>query len=146
MTKMRLTIRQMCDEFDVTARTLRFYEAKELLCPEREGQKRLFTKRDHGRMKLILRGKRFGFSLEEIRQLLDFYYVDDSQEFQITRTLEIANLRLSDMECRRDELSAAIDELKSQIAEGEKFLCDINKKLARKKTVQADQNCKIRTP
>ena len=59
----------MCDAFDVTPRTLRFYEAKELLFPERDGQKRLFTKRDRARLKLILRGKRFGFKLEEIRQL-----------------------------------------------------------------------------
>ena len=66
-----LNIREMCEAFDVTPRTLRFYEAKELLFPVREGQKRLFTKRDRARLKLILRGKRFGFSLEEIRQLLD---------------------------------------------------------------------------
>ena len=61
-----MTIRQMCDAYDVTPRTLRFYEAKELLFPERLGQKRLFTKRDRARLKLIIRGKRFGFSLEEI--------------------------------------------------------------------------------
>mgnify|MGYP003631215596 CR=1 FL=1 len=70
-----MTIRQMCDAFDVTPRTLRFYEAKELIFPIREGQKRLFTKRDRARLKLILRGKRFGFSLEEIRQLLDLYHM-----------------------------------------------------------------------
>ena len=70
MTDELMTIRQMCDAFEVTARTLRFYEAKELIAPIREGQKRLFTKRDRARLKLILRGKRFGFSLEEIRQLL----------------------------------------------------------------------------
>ncbi len=125
MTEMRLTIRQMCDEFDVTARTLRFYEAKELLCPERIGQKRLFTKRDHGRMKLIVRGKRFGFSLEEIRQLLELYYLGDSQRLQITRTLEIARNRLCDMETRRDELNTAIQDLKSQISEGGQFLADL---------------------
>ena len=70
MPDSRLTIRQMCDLFGVTPRTLRFYEAKELLFPERIGQKRLFTRRDQARMKLILRGKRYGFSLEDIRQLL----------------------------------------------------------------------------
>ena len=69
-----MTIREMCDAFDVTPRTLRFYESKELLFPERDGQKRLFTRRDRARLKLILRGKRFGFSLEEIRQLLDLYH------------------------------------------------------------------------
>ena len=74
-----MNIREMCAEFYVTPRTLRFYEAKELLFPVREGQRRLFTKRDRARLKLILRGKRFGFSLEEIRQLLDLYHMDDSQ-------------------------------------------------------------------
>ena len=77
MTADTLTIRQMCDAFEVTPRTLRFYEAKELLFPLREGQKRLFTKSDRARLKLILRGKRFGFSLEEIRQLLDLYDLND---------------------------------------------------------------------
>jgi len=72
-----MTIRQMCDAFNVTARTLRFYEAKELISPIRQGQKRLFTKRDRARLKLILRGKKFGFSLEDIRQLLEMYYMED---------------------------------------------------------------------
>ncbi|MGB1033889.1 MAG: MerR family transcriptional regulator, partial [Primorskyibacter sp.] len=76
----------MCDAFDVTPRTLRFYESKELLFPQREGQKRLFTKRDQARLKLILRGKRFGFSLEEIRQLLDLYHIGDQQHTQMLRT------------------------------------------------------------
>ncbi|MCG6903373.1 MAG: MerR family transcriptional regulator, partial [Rhodobacter sp.] len=67
MNEPLMTIREMCAEFEVTPRTLRFYESKELLSPIREGQRRLFTKRDRGRLKLILRGKRFGFSLEEIR-------------------------------------------------------------------------------
>ena len=66
-----MSIRDMFATFDVTPRTLRFYESKELLFPVRDGQRRLFTKRDRARLKLILRGKRFGFSLEEIRQLLD---------------------------------------------------------------------------
>ncbi len=122
MTDSRLTIRQMCDLFDVTPRTLRFYEAKELLCPDRVGQKRLFTKRDQARMKLILRGKRFGFSLEDIRQLLELYYVGDGLYLQISRTMEIANERLADMENRRDELCNAIEDLKSQISQGEEIL------------------------
>jgi hypothetical protein len=62
MTDHEMTIREMCDAFDVTPRTLRFYESKELLFPRRDGQKRLFTRRDRARLKLILRGKRFGFS------------------------------------------------------------------------------------
>ncbi|GAA5070494.1 MerR family DNA-binding transcriptional regulator [Roseibacterium beibuensis] len=115
MTQETMTIREMCDAFDVTPRTLRFYESKELLFPIREGQKRLFTRRDRARLKLILRGKRFGFSLEEIRQLLDLYYVGDQQTTQLSRTLDIAQDRLSDMERQRAELDDAIDELKSQM-------------------------------
>ena len=130
MPDSRLTIRQMCDLFGVTPRTLRFYEAKELLFPERIGQKRLFTKRDQARMKLILRGKRYGFSLEDIRQLLELYYVGDGQYLQISRTLEIANEKLADMLRRRDELNIAIAELESQIKEGELILEDIKKQRA----------------
>ncbi len=119
MTEETLTIREMCDAFGVTPRTLRFYEAKELLFPHREGQKRLFTKRDRARLKLILRGKRFGFSLEEIRQLLDLYHVGDQQLTQLTRTVEIGRDRLADMERQREELTEAIEDLKEQLQWGE---------------------------
>ncbi len=115
MTPETMTIRQMCDTFDVTPRTLRFYESKELLHPIREGQRRLFTRRDSARLKLILRGKRFGFSLEEIRQLLDLYYVGDSQETQLVSTLSIARARLADMETKRAELDEAIEDLRNQM-------------------------------
>lgn len=121
-----MTIREMCDAYDVTPRTLRFYEAKELLFPIREGQKRLFTKRDRARLKLILRGKRFGFSLEEIRQLLDLYHMGDQQQTQIAKTYEIAQQRLSDMEAQRDELTQAIDELREQMRWGEKMLASMD--------------------
>ncbi|GGE19775.1 transcriptional regulator, MerR family [Gemmobacter megaterium] len=113
-----LTIREMCEAFDVTPRTLRFYESKELLFPLRDGQKRLFTRRDRGRLKLILRGKRFGFALEEIRQLLDLYDRGDQQEQQLTRTYQIARERLAQMEQQRDELNEAIAELKNQLEWG----------------------------
>lgn len=125
MSDELMTIRQMCDGFDVTARTLRFYEAKELLFPYRDGQKRLFDKRDRARLKLILRGKRFGFSLEEIRQLLDLYDADDSQKTQLARTCEIAEERLSDMIRRRAELDAAITDLKEQLANGKARLAEL---------------------
>ncbi|WP_039018234.1 MerR family transcriptional regulator [Halocynthiibacter namhaensis] len=112
----------MCDAFDVTPRTLRFYEAKELLFPIRDGQKRLFTRRDGARLKLILRGKRFGFSLEEIRQLLDLYNIGDQQETQLTKTIEVGHVRLDAMISQRDELNQAIDDLRDQLAWGEKQL------------------------
>ncbi|MEM6825236.1 MAG: MerR family DNA-binding transcriptional regulator [Pseudomonadota bacterium] len=118
MSDEYLTIREMCDLYDVTPRTLRFYEAKELLFPQREGQKRLFTRSDQARLKLILRGKRFGFSLEEIRQLLNLYDRGDQQLTQFERTYEIGLERLSDMERRRDDLNEAISDLKDQLRWG----------------------------
>lgn len=119
-----MTIREMCDAFDVTPRTLRFYEAKELLFPIREGQKRLFTRRDRARLKLILRGKRFGFSLEDIRQLLDLYNMGDQQKTQLAETLKLARQRLDEMQRQRDELGQAIAELSEQIAWGDQQLAD----------------------
>jgi DNA-binding transcriptional MerR regulator len=110
-----MTIREMCDAYEVTPRTLRFYEAKELLAPIRQGQKRLFTRRDRARLTLILRGKRYGFPLEQIRQLLDLYSVDDQQYSQMVRTHELASRRLADMIRQRDELNAAIGDLRTQI-------------------------------
>ncbi|MBN2739584.1 MAG: MerR family DNA-binding transcriptional regulator [Rhodobacteraceae bacterium] len=117
-----LTIREMCDAFNVTPRTLRFYESKELLFPIREGQKRLFTRRDRARLKLILRGKRFGFSLEDIRQLLDLYEMGDQQKTQLHETIKIAQQRMSEMSRQRDELGQAISELAEQIGWAEKQL------------------------
>lgn len=122
MTQKTMTIREMCEAFDVTPRTLRFYEAKELIFPIRDGQKRLFTKRDRARLKLILRGKRFGFALEEIRQLLDLYHMGDSQQTQLQRTYELAERHLADMEAQRAELDEAIGELKEQMAWGAREL------------------------
>ena len=119
-----MTIREMCDAFDVTPRTLRFYESKELLFPHRVGQKRLFTRRDRARLKLILRGKRFGFSLEEIRQLLDLYDPQNQNVAQISKTIDIARHHLADMTQRRDELNEAIDELSAQIRLGEQYLAN----------------------
>ena len=122
-----MTIRAMCDTFDVTPRTLRFYEQKELLFPQRDGTRRLFTRRDRARLTLILRGKRFGFSLEEIRQLLDMYDRNGTQEPQLQRTYEIALQRLSQMEAQRAELDVAISDLKDQLAWGDEMLASFRK-------------------
>ncbi|WP_111735560.1 MerR family transcriptional regulator [Roseovarius amoyensis] len=120
-----MTIREMCDTFGVTPRTLRFYESKELLFPRREGQKRLFTRRDRARLKLILRGKRFGFSLEDIRQLLDLYAKGDEQLTQLTRTYDLARTRLQGLERQRDDLNAAIADLRKQLSWGERMIASI---------------------
>ena len=125
MNDRMMTIREMCEAFDVTPRTLRFYEAKELLFPIREGQKRLFTQRDRARLKLILRGKRFGFSLEEIRQLLDLYRRGDEQVLQLEKTYELAQARMADLVRQRDELTAAIDDLAEQMKWGERMIASM---------------------
>lgn len=123
-----LSIREMCDAFEVTPRTLRFYEAKELLSPLRRGTARLYSYRDRARLKLILRGKRFGFSLEDIRQLLDMYDREGrQQEAQLRRTYEVAAERLAQMERQRAELDEAIVELKDQMAWGASVLAAFRK-------------------
>ncbi|MEO0356849.1 MAG: MerR family DNA-binding transcriptional regulator [Pseudomonadota bacterium] len=126
MTEDQLTIREMCDHFDVTPRTLRFYEAKELLFPDRDGTKRLFTRRDQARLKLILQGKRFGFSLEDIRQLLNLYDIDDAQTTQLRETYVVAQDRLAAMVRQRDELTEAIEDLKAQLKWGEEVLASMD--------------------
>ena len=120
-----MTIREMCDAFDVTPRTLRFYESKELLFPIRKGTKRLFTRRDRARLKLILRGKRFGFSLEDIRQLLNLYDAGDQQLTQLTQTYALAEERLAEMIRQREELDEAIAELQEQLKWGADMIASL---------------------
>lgn len=110
-----MTIREMCDAYEVTPRTLRFYEAKELLTPIRVGTRRLFTRRDRARLALILRGKRFGFSLEDIRQTLDLYDRDGGLTAQRQKAYELGVKRLAEMEAQRAELDVAIAELKAEL-------------------------------
>ncbi len=118
MTETYMTIRELCDMFDVTPRTLRFYESKELLFPERRGTRRLFTRRDRARLKLILKGKRFGFSLEEIRQVLDLYDPDRQNMPQMQMAYELGQQHLADLEQRRQELDEIIVDLKAQLELG----------------------------
>lgn len=118
MADETMTIRAMCEAFDVTARTLRFYESKELLFPIRKGAQRLFTRTDRARLTLILRGKRFGFSLEDIRQILAMYNRNGSNEAQLSRAYELAQARLQQMEAQRAELDVAIAELKVELVAG----------------------------
>lgn len=116
-----MTIREMCQAFDVTARTLRFYEQKELLFPTRIGQKRLYGRRDRARLKLILKGKRFGVSLEDIRQLLDTYDREGA-EAQVQKSYEMAKARLKALEAEREGIDATIRALKEQMAWGAELL------------------------
>lgn len=115
MTEQTYSIGEMCAEFDVTPRTLRFYEQRELLTPVREGQRRIFTNRDRARLKLILRGKRFGFSLETIRQWLELYNMGDGQMTQLTLWIEHARAQMDTLRDQRDELEDAMRELQELI-------------------------------
>ena len=117
-----LTIREMCLAFDVTPRALRFYESRELLTPLRRGQHRLFDRRDRGRLKLILMGKRFGFSLEEIRQLLELYVPGQSNRAQIAATIATARGHLAAMRQQHDELAVTMHDLQARINEAEAML------------------------
>jgi DNA-binding transcriptional MerR regulator len=116
------TIRQMCEKFDVTPRTLRFYEAKELLFPIRAGTRRLFTRRDRARMTLISRSKRFGFSLEDIRQILDVYDRTRDEHAQISAALVLAVERLTTMEMEHADLGQRIADLRREIDLGNEVL------------------------
>lgn len=122
MTDDLMTIREMCDTFEVTPRTLRFYESRELLFPQRRGQHRLYDRHDRGRLKLILRGKRFGMSLEEIRQLLELYNPGESNQTQLSATLEAARERLTALERQRADLDLVIEDLRAQLGVVEDML------------------------
>lgn len=116
------TIGAVCAEFDVTPRALRFYESKGLLSPIREGQKRLYTARELARLKLILRGKRFGFALSEIGELLDLYHLENGQIVQLSATLEAAERHHEELLERRAGIDEAITEIEEHIAEFRRML------------------------
>ncbi|MBM2576939.1 MerR family DNA-binding transcriptional regulator [Jannaschia sp. Os4] len=108
----RLSFKEMVERFEVTPRTLRHYEYIELLMPERDGRARWYGPREIARMKLIMRGRKFGFSLEEIRQWLELYDADPSGQTQMKTWVEYADRQLGELHHRRDELDAAIAELR----------------------------------
>lgn len=114
-----MTIREMCDAFGVTPRALRFYETKQLLSPLRIGSRRLYAKADRARLGLILRGKRFGFSLEDIRQTLDLYDHDGGNNAQRAKAYALAVQRLAQMKAQRAELDLAIAELQAELTDAE---------------------------
>ena len=101
------TIRQLCREFGVTPRALRFYEDKGLLSPGRQGINRIYSHRDRGRLTLILRGKRVGLSLGEIREILDLYKIDDGGAAQMAETLKKFRVKMVELEAQRVDIGHA---------------------------------------
>lgn len=108
----RLTFKEMCAKFDVTPRTLRYYEYIELLQPDREGRARFYGPRERARMKLILRGRKFGFQLEDIRQWL-LIYEKEGTEAQMKAWITLADGQLKELDEQRRQLDEARDELQA---------------------------------
>ncbi len=119
-----MTIRQMCQAYGVTARALRFYEAKEMLAPRRDGQRRFYGARDRARLTLILRGKRYGLALEDIRRLLDLYSPADRGVAQLRAAHAVARERLAALTAERAEIERKIAELNALIAQGDQWIAD----------------------
>lgn len=112
MPEQRLSFKEMCEKFDVTPRTLRYYEYIELLTPEREGRARFYGPREVARLTLILRGKRWGFALEDIRQWLQIYEQQGTQA-QLRSWVELADRQLLELEKQKAQLEQSISELKA---------------------------------
>ena len=105
------TIRDLTKEFGVSARTLRFYEEKGLVDPARRGEQRLYTRRDRARLAYVLAGKAVGFSLEEVREMLDLYDVGDGQVTQLKVALKKFDERIERLERQKSEIDRVIAEL-----------------------------------
>jgi len=114
-TQETFTITELSREFKVTARAIRFYEDKGLIAPSRNGQQRVFSPRDRARLKLILQGKRVGFSLAEIGEMLDLYDLGDRRETQLKHTKQKFEKQVVDLEQQREDIEAALVELKKGI-------------------------------
>lgn len=112
MTEQRLSFKEMCAKFDVTPRTLRYYEYIELLRPDRDGRSRWYGPREVARMTLILRGRKFGFQLEDIRQWL-LIYENEGTDAQMRAWITLADRQLAELDEQRQQLDNAIDELRA---------------------------------
>jgi len=106
------TIGELATAFALSPRAIRFYEDQGLLAPERAGTQRVYTKRDRARLQLILRGKRLGFSLADIREFLDLYDADSTKRQQLTMTLDRTRARIADLEQQLEDITITLAELR----------------------------------
>jgi len=123
MSEPRLTFKEMCAKYDVTPRTLRYYEYIELLKPDREGRTRFYGPRECARMTLILRGRKFGYALEDIRQWL-LIYEKEGTRAQMEAWVKMADRQLLELAEQRAQLEEAMDELRRLRDETAKALRD----------------------
>jgi len=121
------SVTDLAENLGITPRTLRFYEDKGLLTPRRAGNTRVYSHRDRGRMILILRGKRLGFSLSEIREWLDLYDSDPGQKEQMRILVGKADERLAALRQQREDIDATIKELEGIIGAAERHLATAGK-------------------
>lgn len=111
------SVSELANELGVTPRALRFYEDKGLLAPQRAGNTRVYTSRDRGRLMLILRGKRLGFTLREVREWLDLYEPGAGQAAQMARLKDKLRQRIAALERQRGDLDATLAELREILGE-----------------------------
>jgi DNA-binding transcriptional MerR regulator len=112
--KPEFTISQLAEEFDISTRTIRFYEEKGLIAPRRsKGNQRIYTRRDRARLKLILRGKRFGYSLDEISEMMGMNDIDMNESDQIKKALEFGDRKLAEIRTHVEELTLLEQDIRS---------------------------------
>jgi len=135
------SITELAEEFDITPRAIRFYETKNLLAPQRAGATRVYNYRDRARLMLVLRGKRLGFSLEDIKEYIDLYDAERSGTEQLAHLMLVGRRRISELEQQLDDVQTTLGELRKIEREAadaltqkgidpEKALLDIQSKLA----------------
>ena len=121
-------IAELAREFDVTTRTIRFYEDKGLLSPARKKQRRVYAPRDRVRLRLIMRGKRLGFSLEEIREMIDLYDVDPTEVAQLRHFIDKIHERKATLERQQADIAETLSEISRIEAQCSSLLSDKQKK------------------
>jgi DNA-binding transcriptional MerR regulator len=120
------TISQLAQEFDISTRTIRYYEERGLIAPIRtESGQRLYTKKERAKLKLILRGKRFGFSLEEIHEMISLFDQDRTGQKQLEKTIEYGRQKIKEVSERIDDLMQLKEEMEAMLADFEKRLREL---------------------